>query len=104
MARKKRRPPPRFFACPHCGAQVREGAAACRECGSDAETGWSQDADGGASGTAGYGADDDFDYDEFVREEFPGAAAENPRRAWQTALWALIVAMLVAAMLYYAIF
>lgn len=35
-----RRPKRATFACPHCGAEVKAGAAACRECGSDAGTGW----------------------------------------------------------------
>jgi hypothetical protein len=41
--RRKPRPMPRFFDCPHCGAQVAAGAAVCRECGSDAATGWADE-------------------------------------------------------------
>jgi len=31
----------RYFDCPHCGAEVPQGALACPACGSDEETGWS---------------------------------------------------------------
>jgi hypothetical protein len=31
--------------CPHCGADVRQGARVCRECGSDAATGWLDEAE-----------------------------------------------------------
>lgn len=41
MRRRKRpRAQAVVFECPHCGAVVRQGAAACRECGSDVRTGW----------------------------------------------------------------
>ena len=40
MKKGPRRALPATFACPHCGAEVKAGAAVCRECGSDAGTGW----------------------------------------------------------------
>jgi hypothetical protein len=58
--------PPRSLSCPECGA--------CHN------TGWKEGADT-------YGGldlpDDEFDYDEFVREEFGGSA--KPRR--MSAIW-----------------
>ena len=64
-----------WFVCPHCGAEVPAGAHACPECGSDDRTGWAEDADRWAADIpAGYGEDDEFDYDEFIRREFPGQA------------------------------
>jgi hypothetical protein len=93
MPQRKRHPG--FFSCPHCGAQVRRDAAACRECGSDAETGWSDEehADGG------YAQDDDFDYDEYVRREFPDDADGPPRRTpWQWIV-AIVAVLLIVAML-----
>jgi hypothetical protein len=70
------------FPCPNCGADVPAGSAACPACGSDEETGWSEGADAwGADIPTGYGHDDDFDYEEFVEEEFAGAGrkADRPR-------------------------
>ena len=68
------------FTCPHCGSDVPVTAAACRECGSDDETGWSAKSDQHAEGY-----DDEFDYDEFVANEFPDSArhASGPQlRTW----------------------
>ena len=60
-----------WFTCAHCGATVRPGAKACPECGSDDNTGWSEDADNWAEPIqTGYTTDDEFDYDEFVKQEF----------------------------------
>ena len=76
MARKKG-----YFTCPHCGARVVKGAAACRECGSDAQTGWSDGANvWEADVPTGYGPDNDFDYDEYLRREFPSNADGKVRR------------------------
>jgi hypothetical protein len=52
--------------CPECGAMVPANAKACPECGADEETGWSERAQGQRLGLP----DDEFDYDEFVKEEF----------------------------------
>ena len=54
--------------CPHCGAEVPPNAKACPECGSDEETGWSEQARAQELGLP----DDQFDYDQFVKEEFGG--------------------------------
>jgi hypothetical protein len=54
--------------CPHCGALVPRKARACPECGSDEQTGWSERAAAQRLDLP----DDEFDYDEFVREEFGG--------------------------------
>ena len=87
---------PGFFACPHCGAKVRRDAASCRACGSDAETGWSGEEPWDADG--GYAADDDFDYDDYVRQEFPD---EEPRRLtpWQWTAAAVVVLLVIALLL-----
>ena len=60
--------------CPHCGADVPPRAKACPACGSDETTGWSEE-------TSGDGLDlpqDDFNYGEFVRQEF-GPKSPVPR-------------------------
>lgn len=48
--------------CPHCGAEIPEGAISCRECGSDAKTGWSEGAENSDLETP--------DYDEILENEF----------------------------------
>ena len=64
-----------YFDCPHCGARVAVGAVACRECGSDAETGWAPEASTYETDVdAGYDEDEEFDYDDFLRREFPEQA------------------------------
>jgi len=56
--------------CPECGAMVPPNARACPECGADEETGWSERAQAQRLGVP----DDEFDYDEFVKEEFGNGA------------------------------
>ncbi len=52
--------------CPNCGALVPEKALACPECGADEDTGWSDGATGQRLGLP----EEDFDYDEFIKNEF----------------------------------
>jgi len=80
--------------CPNCGAEVPPKARACPECGSDHETGWSDRADAQRLGLP----DDEFDYDEFVKEEF-GADAPRPEirpRGISWLWWAVAVLLLLA--------
>ena len=52
--------------CPHCGADVPTNAKACPGCGSDERTGWSEQAE-----TDGLDLpQDDFNYQDFIRQEF----------------------------------
>ena len=59
-------------------SQLRRGssadAKACPECGSDEQTGWSETAHAGHLGLP----DEEFDHDEFVKEEF-GPEPVRPR-------------------------
>jgi hypothetical protein len=69
-----------WFVCPNCGEVLIGDPTSCSRCGADDET--------GLSGSTPDGLDlpdDEFDYDEFIAEEFGG----RPRRS-QTALWFLI--------------
>jgi len=59
--------------CPNCGAEVPCGAKACPECGSDEKTGWSETAYASGLGLP----DEEFDHDEFVKEEF-GSGRDKP--------------------------
>jgi hypothetical protein len=83
--------PPEY--CPHCGAEVPPNAKACPECGSDEQTGWSDRAHADRLGIP----DDEFDYDEFIKEEF-GEKKEG--RAGPGAIgwlwWAVAVIILLA--------
>jgi hypothetical protein len=73
--------------CPHCGADVPRNAKACPECGSDETTGWADSAQVNRLGLP----DEEFDYNEFVREEF--GHQRKPRGiGW---FWWLIAAFLI---------
>jgi hypothetical protein len=89
--------------CPNCGALVPPKARACPECGADEETGWSDRAQAQRLDLP----DDDFNYDEFVREEFGdgggrgrsnlGARVKPAGLHW---VWWVVGILLVLAMLY----
>ena len=59
--------------CPNCGADVPRNAKACPECGADEKTGWAEDA---YASKLGISDEKDFDYDDFVKEEFGGGTRE----------------------------
>lgn len=80
--------------CPQCGADVPSNARACPECGSDEDTGWSEEARLGQLGIPS----EEFDYDEFVREEF-GGESPSPRPHGITFLWWLVAIILLVAFL-----
>ena len=85
-------PPPE--TCPECGADVPRNARACPECGADEQTGWSERAQAQRLGLP----DDEFDYDEFVKEEFGGNDTIRPRGiSW---LWWIVAVAILAAILF----
>lgn len=53
--------------CPNCGTLLPARARACPECGADERTGWS---DSATPQRLGLPDDEEFDHDQFVREEF----------------------------------
>ena len=65
--------------CPNCGAEVPPGAAACPECGADESTGWN---DRAVVQGLGIPDEDDFDAEEFCREEFGTPGRRGPHPAW----------------------
>ncbi len=90
----RRTPPP---LCPACDEPVPRNASACPNCGSDWETGWNEDGD--TSGRIGVDTEE-FDYEEFTQREFGGKEPARPKR---TLIWIgfwLIVAAIVAALLW----
>ncbi len=80
-----RLPPPEI--CPVCGEDVPPRSLACPECGADHNSGWKEDADTGLDLP-----DEDFDYNEFVKEEFGdgGKASRIPLLWWFTAVLLLL--------------
>ena len=81
--------------CPECGAMVPPHARACPECGADEKTGWSEKAHAQRLGIP----DDDFDYDEFVKEEFGDGARGRDRvkpRGIGWLWWLVALALLLA--------
>jgi predicted amidophosphoribosyltransferase len=89
--------PEDYFVCPHCGADVPCEALFCRQCGADTESGWNDDSP--ADPPAGY-YDDDFDYAEFLRDEFPEQAESAPLWTAGRIAKVLIVVLLVAGLLW----
>jgi hypothetical protein len=82
--------------CPHCGAQVPLNATACPECGSDEKTGWAEGADTSDLDLP----DQDFNYDEFVRKEFP---RESPIPRGIHWFWWLIAGALVVVLVWFCL-
>jgi hypothetical protein len=86
--------------CPNCGAEVPPKARACPECGADDETGWSERAQAQRLGVP----DDEFDYDEFAKEEF-GAGKRSPKPhgiGWLW--WGVAIVLIIIIILYFARF
>ncbi len=77
--------------CPECGAEVPPNARACPECGADERTGWAERAQAQRLGLP----DDEFDYDEFVKEEFGGPAQPKLRPCGISWIWWLVAVVLV---------
>ena len=79
--------------CPNCGEILPRTAKVCPECGSDEETGWSEKARADNLGLP----DENFDYNEFVKEEFSPNVAK-PRGIhwlwWFTALLLILIFLL----------
>jgi len=85
--KRKPKAQPRTFACPHCGAEVRQGARVCRECGSDADTGWQ--------------GDEEIDYQSL---DLPQGWSEDPAHpaaplSKRRGLWVPVVAVVLAGLL-----
>lgn len=75
-----------------CGGEVPEHAKACPECGACEETGWSEKATAQRLGLP----DEDFDYDEFIQEEFsPSRRRAKPRIGWIWWVAALVLVLLL---------
>lgn len=78
-----------------CGEEVPRNALACRECGADHNSGWRLEA--GTYDALGE-SEDEFDYDEFVQNEFGNSVKP---RGIRTIWWITAVVVLVALSLLY---
>ena len=81
--------------CPVCGEKVPRGALACPECGADHNSGWREDADTYDDVDL---PDNDFNYDDFVKQEF-GSRAKPP--GLKTIWWIVAIALIVAFVVYF---
>ena len=75
--------------CPVCGEDVPRTASACPECGADHTSGWREDAE--TYDAVGL-PDEDFNYEEFVKQEFGSSRRPPIKRVW----W-IIAILLIAA-------
>ncbi|MCP4888337.1 MAG: zinc ribbon domain-containing protein [Planctomycetaceae bacterium] len=57
-----------FVPCPHCGAEIKADAKFCRFCGSSEADGWAEEGDWSDDS-------EDFDYEEFVADNFGDSSA-----------------------------
>ena len=80
--------------CPNCGALVPDDAASCSECGADENTGWNHRATAQRLDLP----DDEFDYDEFIQNEFQ-EERPNPFKV-EGVSWFMWAAGLVLAFLF----
>ncbi len=81
--------------CPNCGTLVPRHARACPGCGADEQTGWSERADAQRLDLP----DDEFDYDEFVQQEFASTKAKSrPPIGWFW--WTVAVLLLLSFLLW----
>jgi hypothetical protein len=87
-----------FIDCPHCKKRVASTARICRHCGNSPKGDHSIDeSDDGleshhASSFGGYDdLEDDFDYDEFISQEFP----DSDRKAKIRNRWKYVSIMLL---------
>ena len=83
--------------CPNCGAELSPRAKACPDCGSCEETGWSENADHERLGIP----HEEFNYNQFVQEEFGPEIQRRPGRWW---LWVGTALLLAAVLAGFAFF
>lgn len=79
------------YQCTHCNYKFNKKLLACPECGSDSTTGWSED-NSDYSNSGGYG-EDDFDYDEYLENEFSSGGGHSPQ--WVRTVSIILLILLV---------
>ena len=90
MTIKKSTTPKAPEVCPVCGKDVPCQSLACPECGADHNSGWREDAE---TYDAADLPEEDFDYNQFVREEFGAGPKPTTLKTvwWVTAFLVLVV-------------
>ena len=83
--------------CPVCGEDVPRIALACPECGADHTSGWREDAEAYDAADL---PDEDFNYEEFVKQEFGSSRGPAIKRVWWITAILLIAAFI--AIYFYA--
>lgn len=86
-----------FRDCPHCGKRIRVEATRCHRCNSaisdfDTLTDEAEDSESHVA-TGGY-SEDDFDYDQFVEQEF-GQRSRRLKPFWYWLTWLMIALMVL---------
>ena len=89
----KNLPPPEI--CPVCGNEVPPNAIACPECGADHNSGWKENSYDGLDLP-----DDDFDYDEFVKQEFGSSIKPAGIKMWWWITGIILIALFATIYLY----
>jgi uncharacterized membrane protein YvbJ len=84
----------KMISCPNCGGPVKKNSKACPHCGSDEKTGWSEN-----TYLDSIDLQDDVDYDDLVRKEFPQHVITRPKTTWITIAGAIVLFFFIAAML-----
>jgi len=84
--------------CPNCGATVPRNAKSCPGCGADEKTGWSDAAYADNLGIP----DENFDYNEFVKEEFGAGSGRVKPRGIKWIWWVTAVVLLVVCLYFFS--
>ena len=80
-----------WFVCPHCGEVLVGDPSSCSRCGADDETGWS-----GSTLYDGVELDGDFDYEDYLADEFGPDTGHAHRSRWVLLVIAGMIVALVA--------
>jgi predicted nucleic acid-binding Zn ribbon protein len=76
--------------CPNCGTELPTRVRVCPHCGSDEKTGWADDAHVGGLDLP----EDEFNYEEFVENEFGRVRVKRRGLHW---FWWLVALLLLIA-------
>jgi hypothetical protein len=93
-------PPRAPDTCPQCGADLNPRALCCPQCGSDWKTGWSDQATGQRLDLP----DDEFNYEEFVQNEFGDGPKRKGGPGWGGKVLAVLLVLLLVGWVFSALF
>jgi hypothetical protein len=87
-----------YFTCPCCGAELPSSVHFCRHCGASDDSGWGDERDDPAH-DGDFDLDDEFDYDGFLRREFPEHAPRSAPGARKILLGAIVLLLCLLLLL-----